>query len=148
MTILNDKNYAHCKEKSNACSENERRFEITGSQSGRQNLFRIKVDKCIYNDSDVLKRCDYIFELKDSFSCFVELKGKHIKDAVLQLNSSLQEFSAEVSGKKYAFIVASKNELPNAKTERQKWERMFKTKYDAKFDMKNAKMSKHIDELK
>lgn len=147
MINLNNSNYSSCITNSNTCAENKRRFEIIdATKAEQQNLLRAKVDDCIYNSSHNIKRCDYIFELKDVFSCFIELKGKHIRDAVAQLESSLQNFL--VSGKKHAFVVASKNEFPNAKTERQKLERMFKTKYDTSFDMKNILMSKSINELK
>ncbi|MCE3268941.1 MAG: hypothetical protein K0R49_1193 [Burkholderiales bacterium] len=86
-----------------------------------------------------------MFILKDIFSCFIELKGKHIEHAVEQLEASLQNF--EATGKKYAFVVASKNEFPSAKTDRQKFEKMFKKNYNCSFDMKNIKMSKQIEEL-
>ena len=74
------------------------------------------------------------------------MKGGNIKYAVEQLKSSLQNI--KVTGKKHAFVVASKNNSPNATTERQKWEKMFRTQYAATFDIKNVSMSKPINKLK
>ncbi len=146
MISFNDKRCKTCTTNSHSCEENKKRFEIRATADERKNLLKIQVDGCVYNDSHSKKRCDYIFMLKDVFSCFIELKGKHIEDAVEQLEASLQNF--EVTGKKHAFVVASENEFPNAKTSRQKFEKMFKIKHDCSFDMKNMKMVKHIGDLR
>lgn len=139
----------NCVEKSNACSEGGKRFEIINiNGTDKEKLIKIKVDKCVFNDNDHgIKKCDYLFELENVFVCFVELKGKHISEAVCQIETTLCNIKTSAV-KKYAFIVASKNDMPTAKTERQKYERMFKEKYQTKFDMKNAKMFKDINDLK
>lgn len=148
MSMLNINDYADCiTNGSTSCYENGRKFEITSTtREERQNLKIVKVDGCIYIDSNAITRCDYIFMYDQIFSCFVELKGTDINHAVIQLESSLQNIL--VNGKKYAFIVASKNDLPDAKTQKQKWQKMFKIKYETKFDMKNNTLSKPINELK
>jgi len=148
MNLINTNDFKDCIDfEKTSCTENGRTFKIDpASREERKKIKRIKVDDCIYNSNDSVVRCDYIFELKDVFSCFIELKGKDIKHAVEQLESSLKRIS--VTGKKHAFIVSSKNDLPNAKTDYQKWIRMFKKKYQTKFDMKNVLMSKSINDLR
>ena len=147
MNLINTNDFKDCISLGKtSCTENRSKFEIIDTtENERKELRTIKVDGCIYKNTSVV-RCDYIFELKDVFSCFIELKGKDIKHAVDQLESSLKRIS--VTGKKHAFIVSSKNDLPNAKTDYQKWLRMFKNKHQTKFDMKNVLMSKSINELK
>ncbi|MCC2644975.1 MAG: hypothetical protein K0R94_753 [Burkholderiales bacterium] len=145
MISVNDQRCKTCTTSSHSCEENKRRFEINSTLEERKNLRKIKVDGCVYNSSHIEKRCDYIFIFKEIFSCFIELKGKDIKHAVAQLETSLQNF--EVTGKKHAFIVASANEFPSAKTDRQRFEKMFKKNYNCSFDMKNIKMSKQIEDL-
>ncbi len=146
MIDLNDKQYKDCITTSHSCEENKRRFEIKSTQEERKNLLRFKIDGCIYKDIHPVKRCDYIFTLKNVFSCFIELKGKDIDTAVAQLESSLQNI--KVSGKKYAFVVSSRNDHPNAKTQQQKFVKKFKLKYQCSFDIKNGLMGKTIEELK
>ena len=148
MTKINLGDYSQCiTNGSTACNENGRKFEITGTtHEERQNLAKVKVDDCIYTSSHTITRCDYLFIYNKTFSCFIELKGTDINHAVIQLESSLQNIS--VNGKKYAFVVANRNDLPDAKTQKQKWQRMFKTKYETIFEMKNNTLSKSIDELK
>jgi|GEM_PF-5141576 len=146
--MLNINDYAHCiTNGATSCNENGRKFEIISTtREERQNLKIVKVDGCMFIDSDAITRCDYIFMYDQIFSCFVELKGTDINHAVIQLKSSLQNIS--VNGKKYAFVVASKNDLPDAKTQKQKWQKMFKIEYNTTFDMKNNLMLKHVDNLK
>lgn len=140
MIVLSD--YKECQSKSHSCEESGHRFEIIAAEEERKFLLRTKVDKCVYSDKSIDKKCDYVFEYKDSFSCFVELKGKDIEHATKQLESSLN--AIQVRGKKYAFIVSSRNAIPNMTIWKQKIIKKFHDKYNAKFDIKNAQLSKKI----
>ncbi|MCE2705660.1 MAG: hypothetical protein LW807_01095 [Proteobacteria bacterium] len=144
MTLLNTNDYPQCKtSNSTSCEENKRQFKIIEtSPEDRRYLIKIKVDGCMYTDKDMTKRCDYIFELQDKFSCFIELKGKDIKHAVEQLESSLKNIA--VQGKKYAFVVSS--QVPKISIS-QKTILSFKKKYNAKFEIKNTRMEKAINDL-
>ena len=146
MTIELNK-YNHCKEKSHACNEKRKRFEIIATPDERLELWRIKVDGCIYNKTlNDIKYCDYIFIYKDIFACFVELKGKDISHAVKQLEDSIKNIPTDEQKYKYAFIVPSKVDNPNY-AKQIEWKRMFKTKHNTSFEIKSTKMTKFIKEL-
>ncbi len=67
MTMINVNDFPQCIAKGlTSCNEKGQKFAITDmTKKEQQVLMRIKVDRCIYNDSDLNTRCDYIFELKD-----------------------------------------------------------------------------------
>ncbi len=103
----------------------------------------IQIDRCVFDAR--IDKCDFGLEVENTIH-FIELKGKDIDTAVAQLESSLQNI--KVSGKKYAFVVSSRNDHPNAKTQQQKFVKKFKLKYQCSFDIKNGLMGKTIEELK
>lgn len=86
-------------------SENKRAFSIVN----RNNLSIdvIRIDGCVFGEGE--KKCDYVFKLKDGYTCFVELKGKNVEGAVKQLNATMSAVGEEfLEGKLYCIVVLSR----------------------------------------
>jgi hypothetical protein len=96
----------------------------------------IKVDKCLFDDSDPCKRCDYMFEIFDKLDIeklsgviYLELKGRHIEEAYNQLVATIERYSNKQHKgvKKECHIVASR--VPKAGPEVQQLQvKMLKSK--------------------
>jgi hypothetical protein len=92
--------------------ENSMRFNIN-NPSGKL-VTKIKVDGCVITDDS--KRCDYMFEITDIARSknicrviYLELKGRHIQEAYVQLVTTIDRFIIEHrSCKKECHIVSSK----------------------------------------
>lgn len=142
-----------------SCSQKNMTFSIEETDRQiREQLFRVELDDKVFpNHIHGLKKCDFLFlyRSKDNtnmervlFMCLIELKGKHIdEEAIPQLRSTFENIEIPNETIRYAFVVASKNDMPSAKTSRQKYMREFKQKYNAIFDMKNVHMKKCFNEL-
>ena len=106
-------------------SENKRTFKINNKSLFTIN--KVTVDGCYIEEG---RKCDYLFEildneLKEVF--YVELKGKHIDDAVTQLEATLRHcFHLHKNIIRSCYIVASR--VPKASTSSQNLKREFKRK--------------------
>ena len=106
-------------------SENKRTFRINNKSLFTIN--KVEVDGCYISEG---RKCDFLFEIiedevKEVF--YVELKGKHIEDAVEQLESTLKiclELHKTIP--RSCYIVASR--VPKASTSTQKYKKEFKRK--------------------
>ncbi|HEV7348154.1 hypothetical protein [Telluribacter sp.] len=60
-------------------------------------LIRIKVDDCLIKEQDKIKKCDYLLldcSYKKAF--FIELKGQNLKDAIIQIKSTILELNSKL----------------------------------------------------
>ncbi|NOZ91351.1 MAG: hypothetical protein GXO60_08725 [Epsilonproteobacteria bacterium] len=107
-------------------SENKRIFRINNSSLFSIN--RVEVDGCYITSG---RKCDYLFEILDSDILevfYVELKGKHLEDAIEQLEETLKYcLGIHKSINRSCFIVASR--VPKASTSTQKMKKEFKRKH-------------------
>ena len=106
-------------------SENKRTFRINNKSLFTIN--KVEVDGCYISEG---RKCDFLFEIieddvKEVF--YVELKGKHIEDAVEQLESTLKVcLELHKTIPRSCYIVASR--VPKASTSTQKYKKEFKRK--------------------
>ncbi len=132
--------HQNCCSKSTVASENGKRFEINSIES----FTRIRIDDCLIPSKEVQK-CDFGFvrHSNDEFY-FVELKGKDIKTAFSQIISTITIFEIDFimipQGKRFGFIVSSRNPLSGAETNNLK--QAFAKKYGKILEIKN-KNCKH-----
>ncbi|MBF4471318.1 hypothetical protein [Flavobacterium sp. HJJ] len=104
-----------CCSRSKIAFENGMKFEI----DSREVFTRIKIDNCLIASQQVQK-CDFGFvrHSNDEFY-FVELKGKNIETAVDQIISTIKIFDSDLikipQGKRFGFIVSSRNPLSDQK---------------------------------
>ena len=106
-------------------SENRRVFKIYNKSLFTIN--KVRVDGCYLTNG---RKCDYLFEIVDENVkevFYVELKGKHIEDAIEQLEATLKHcFKIHKNIPKSCYIVASR--VPKASTSTQKLKKEFKRK--------------------
>jgi hypothetical protein len=105
------------------CAEISNNKIITAKENGMQlviknptqkQITKIRVDDCVITDES--KRCDYMFEITDTSLSkniyrviYLELKGRHIQEAYVQLATTIDRFIAEHrTCKKECHIVSSK----------------------------------------
>ena len=106
-------------------SENKRTFRINNKSLFTIN--KVEVDGCYISEG---RKCDFLFEIiedevKEVF--YVELKGKHIEDAVEQLEATLKAcLELHKTIPRSCYIVASR--VPKASTSTQKYKKEFKRK--------------------
>jgi len=106
-------------------SENRRTFRINNKSLFTIN--KVEVDGCYISEG---RKCDFLFEiiedeLKEVF--YVELKGKHIEDAIEQLEATLKVcLELHKSVPRSCYIVASR--VPKTSTSTQKYKKEFKRK--------------------
>jgi len=127
--------HQNCCTKSNVASENGKRFEINSMES----FTRIRIDDCLIISKEVQK-CDFGFvrHSTDEFY-FVELKGKDVKTAFNQIISTITIFKTDFiripQGKRFGFIVSSRNPLSGIETNILK--QTFAKKYGKVLEIKN-----------
>ncbi len=90
-------------------AEKGKTFKI--SNQSKHEIYKIKIDKCLINDEELLK-CDYLFIDCDSeIGYFVELKGTDIEHAYKQLITTIKWWRAKITNpqkeKTYAYMVSS-----------------------------------------
>lgn len=124
-----------CCTKSNVASENGKRFEINSIES----FIRIRIDDCLIPSKQVQK-CDFGFvRYSNNEFYFVELKGKDVKTAFDQIISTITIFETNFiripKGKRFGFIVSSRNPLSGTETNNLK--QAFAKKYGKVLEIKN-----------
>jgi hypothetical protein len=94
----------------------------------------LEVDGCAIEQGP---RCDYALvaeSIEDEF--YIELKGRDIKHAFEQLESTLKQISAQPSQTpKYCFVISTR--CPLSGPEIQKMQKMMQRKYKARLIIKN-----------
>lgn len=106
----------NCCSKSKVASENGKKFEI----DSKEDFTRIKIDNSLISSQQV-EKCDFGFvrHSNDEFY-FVELKGKEVKKALSQIINTIVIFESTFikipQGKKYGFIISSRNPLSSTET--------------------------------
>ncbi|MGV3743210.1 MAG: hypothetical protein ACO1NO_12970 [Burkholderiaceae bacterium] len=126
-------------EKIIVCEANGRQFRLENTK--RTKVSKIQIDDCVVKGNQ--KKCDWLLEA-DAFNLaiYVELKGKKIDDAILQLESTLHLFNARHSGKTKKCLVVS-SRVPASGADILLAKQQFKKKWKAEFHVKNV-----IHELK
>lgn len=124
-----------CCSKSKVASENGKRFEVVS----KEDFTKIRIDDCLITSKQVQK-CDFGFvrHLNNDFY-FVELKGKDVKIALDQIISTINIFESNFikipQGKRYGFIISSKNPLSSTETNNLK--QAFAKKYGRLLEIKS-----------
>lgn len=127
--------HQNCCTKSNVASEKGKRFEISSIES----YTRIRIDDCLIS-SKLVQKCDFGFvrHSEDEFY-FVELKGKDVKTAFDQIISTITFFEINFiripQGKRFGFIVSSRNPLLGTETNNLK--QAFAKKFGKILEIKN-----------
>lgn len=125
-----DVNSQHFSSKT-AASENTRKFQLVLPKG--ETGCRIEVDKKLIPESFGTKKCDFLFQrCKTEDYFFVELKGRDVVKAFLQLKTTITLLKESLEMEKHqchAFISASKVSLPNYSTQKQLFDAEFKRDY-------------------
>lgn len=118
--------------------ENKRKFIIKNNSNKKVNV--VKVDNCLIVDGN---KCDWLFEIDDKKVFYVELKGKDISKALLQLSSTI-EFCKNYHQNfiKKVFVVSSR--VPSSGTDIQKSKQNFIKKYKLIPNIKNHKIEEVV----
>ncbi|BAZ27769.1 hypothetical protein NIES4074_01970 [Cylindrospermum sp. NIES-4074] len=93
-------------------SKNKQEYRLNNSTE--QEICKIRVDGCLIIDKEG-KKCDYlILSCQDKLAFFVELKGSDLKEAIRQIDSSLDKLLPTMPDFKcYARVVLNKNPTPD-----------------------------------
>jgi len=103
----------------------ERRSRITFRNPSCSIVRHVVIDDCVITKGP---RCDYLLINDSSVEHFVELKGSDVRHAIIQLENSIKQVSADVfEGEKKAFIISTR--CPLASTEVQAYQLRFRKKY-------------------
>ncbi len=78
------------------CQEKNRVFELTNANS--HHFEKVKIDKGLISQKDPRKRCDFGIYFNQLNICYlIELKGSDFREAVSQINSTLDIFAQHLS---------------------------------------------------
>lgn len=122
-----------------AVTEKSKTFRL--DNPNRRAVVEIKVDGCLIDDER--ERCDYIFELPENRTCYVELKGKNVEKACGQILATMEYTKQQyASYKKTGYIVASRvpAETPVVQAARIK----LKKNYGAALQIKSTELTVKI----
>lgn len=99
----------------------EKRSKYILHNPNKMSIIEFHVDGGLIYDEENCPKCDYLYDINTpsgSAAVFVELKGKHYRDALRQIENSIRLFKAAFRGAKlYARIVCSN--VPNIKNNPQ-----------------------------
>jgi hypothetical protein len=88
---------------------------------------KITVDGCVEVPG---KKCDFLLIDHNGTEHFIELKGKKIEDAVMQIKNSMKHISKNKKSQKFSFIICSR--VPTeARTDIQGWKSEFIIDYNS-----------------
>lgn len=106
------------------------------NDSSRQ-LKRCRVDNCLVKDG---KKCDFLVQEVGAWSLFVELKGRHLSEAVEQFTHTLSDKNVKklISGQVGLLAVCSKVKAPNVSSYLLKSKQKFARDFSAKFHAKSG----------
>lgn len=104
------------------------------SNPNQKKIHQILIDDCVIKQG---KRCDYMIIVdKCKTEHYIELKGKNISHACMQLEETIRQLSSDSKNfLKYCFVVSSV--CPLSTTKRQKLTLQFKKNYNAILRIKN-----------
>ncbi len=128
-----------CIEKTNdkkiVCKEKKQIIIFYNDQ--RKDVLKIRVDGC---QITVGKKCDYLVE-HDTIQNYIELKGKNLSYAFLQLEETIKQLKKEEYIIK-SFIVSSYSPLSSVQIQQKKL--YFKKKLKSELTVKNNKIEVSI----
>ena len=115
--------------------ENKRKFIIKNNSNTKVNI--VEVDDCLITNGN---KCDWLFEILDNNLVFyVELKGKNIDHAFVQLETTINYCKSKHNKlKKNAYIVSSR--VPSSGTDIQEAKKYFTQKLQTLLTIKNNKI--------
>lgn len=122
--------------------------QFIGRNLDKKEILEIEVDHCLPING---KKCDYLLVNKNENKAhFIELKGNKIKDALAQLENSIQEISNPGKGlisknfnQKYAYVIPTQYN-PKLTTNIQRTQKRFKRDYQTELVVKNNKCEKDL----
>jgi|WetSurMetagenome_2_1015567.scaffolds.fasta_scaffold93357_2 hypothetical protein len=113
---------------------------FTVQNPSAKEIFFLAIDKCIFSDADLLKRCDFAL-FDDSIFCFIEIKDTqsrrktHKDKSFIQLKTTINEFISRVDFSGYLIeAIISWRYIPKrplASTKMQSKKLEFKTLFNA-----------------
>lgn len=101
---------------------------------------RIIVDNCAIQDG---LRCDFMIIDHKLLEHYVELKGRQIAHACIQIEETIKKLTKNISKLKYSFIVSTA--CPLTTTQVQVLKAQFKKKYNSKLTIKNMVCNHCLD---
>lgn len=122
--------------------------QFIGRNPNKKEILEVEVDHCLPIEG---KKCDYLLISKNENTAhFIELKGNKIKEALTQLENSIQEISNPGKGfisknfnQKYAYVIPSQYN-PKLTTDIQRTQKRFKRDYQTELTVKNNKCEKDL----
>lgn len=108
------------------------RSKICFNNPNKRKITKIIVDDCLLKAG---KRCDYMLLDHKAIEYYIELKGREIAYACMQIEETIKKLSFKVTDHKYAFIVSSTCPLNTSQI--QKLKVNFKKKYNSTLIVKN-----------
>ncbi len=124
--------------------QNKSAFKLVNNKE--YEIGTIELDEC-KNYNYLGLRCDYLLNCYDKdISIFVELKGKNINHAILQLDNSIKNLKKFCRNNLYAYSIGTKT-LPKSRSNINKAKEIFRKKYNLKYENKNKFLEKNIDSL-
>jgi len=133
-------------ENSKILSKKEERSSFRLINQKKYDIGVVKLDNCLKYDNLGL-RCDYLLNCYDKdISIFIELKGKNINHAILQLNNSIKNLKEFCRKNIYAYSVGTKT-LPRSRNNINKAKEIFRKQYNVKYENKNNLLEKDIEKL-
>jgi hypothetical protein len=121
-----------CQDISIVFQDGEGKSKMRFNNRKRERLKKVTVDGCVIKDG---QRCDFLLVSESGCEHFIELKGKQVKYACEQIESSIKRISKDLKAAKYAFVVSSA--CPLTTTEIQVLKAKFKKNYNAVLKVKN-----------
>lgn len=115
------------------CEENRRVFVLNNAND----FYKVQIDGGVIPRGKEPKCCDYYFFKEKEIEIFVELKGSDVKNAFLQIEQSIKNFSYKYP-QKYAVIISSK--VPKCTSEQRAMENFRKSNNNVKLKVKTKQL--------
>jgi hypothetical protein len=125
--------------------EKKAKSKITFNNPDRKEILIIRVDGCVFDNSD-FKKCDYALVPCEDIEIYIELKGSGIERAIKQLESTILLLSDNPkTTKKQCFVVSTR--VPKQMTSMQLLQSQFKKKFNAGLQVKNTPATYDLTQL-
>ncbi|WP_159468292.1 hypothetical protein [Dyadobacter sp. 3J3] len=109
-------------------------------KNNNHHLIKIRVDDCLIKGSDK-KKCDYlILDCTENTAYFVELKGKKLEDAVLQIESTVNILYAKLRDFNFCCRITQTKVGGNYQEEKASLFKFLKEKYKSNSNIATRKL--------
>lgn len=129
-----------CSDKMIVLQDGKGKTKMCFDNPNQREVQKILVDNCVIKSG---KRCDYLLIDHNNIEHFIELKGKEVKHACMQLLDTIQKISQDHKAMKHSFVVSTA--CPLTTTEIQNYKIQFKKKYNCTLQIKNNLCSHRIE---